>query len=139
MTFYVVCNAHKDSDVTETLVPSATVTPERRRLLLRRRPIRLNQQSRRFQAIHPILNEGMRTCQPTKTKITTQLITHARPFWIRGPAREVIAADWRPLVDELHVSKLGSLHGLVRGSGAEPRPRILLSAHMDAIGLWSPY
>ena len=52
-----------------------------------------------------------------------------------GPVREVIARTWQPLVDELSTSRLGSLHGLRRGSGSEPRPRILLSAHMDAIGL----
>jgi len=56
-----------------------------------------------------------------------------------GPAREVIAETWRPLVDELAVSRLGSLHGLRRGedSGARqgPRPRIMIAAHMDAIGM----
>jgi endoglucanase len=52
-----------------------------------------------------------------------------------GPVREVIARTWQPLVDELSTSKLGSLHGLRHGCGSEPRPRILLSAHMDAIGL----
>lgn len=51
------------------------------------------------------------------------------------PVRTAIADAWRPLVDELTVSPLGSLHGLQRGSGAEPRPRILLAAHMDAIGM----
>ena len=38
-------------------------------------------------------------------------------------------------MDELSTSKIGSLHGLRRGSGAAPRRRVLLSAHMDAIGL----
>ena len=52
-----------------------------------------------------------------------------------GPVREVIARAWQPLVDELSTSRLGSLHGLRRGVGSDPRPRILLSAHMDAIGL----
>ncbi|HWQ46956.1 MAG TPA: M20/M25/M40 family metallo-hydrolase [Longilinea sp.] len=52
-----------------------------------------------------------------------------------APIRDVISAAWRPLVDELSTSRLGSLHGLRRGSGSEPRPRILLAAHMDAIGL----
>lgn len=51
------------------------------------------------------------------------------------PVREAIAEVWRPLVDELTVSRVGSLHGLKRGSASEPRPRILLAAHMDAIGL----
>lgn len=51
------------------------------------------------------------------------------------PVREVISEAWKPLVDELTVSRMGSLHGLKRGSAPEPRPRILLAAHMDAIGL----
>jgi endoglucanase len=52
-----------------------------------------------------------------------------------GPVRERIAQEWRPLVDELDVSKVGSLHGLRRGHGPEPRPRILLAGHMDAVGM----
>jgi endoglucanase len=52
-----------------------------------------------------------------------------------APVREVIAGTWKPLVDELTVSRIGSLHALKKGTGAEPRPRILLSAHMDAIGM----
>ena len=52
-----------------------------------------------------------------------------------APVRAVIAEAWQPLVDELSTSKIGSLHGLRRGAGPEPRQRILLSAHMDAIGL----
>ncbi len=51
------------------------------------------------------------------------------------PVRMVIEEAWKPLVDEMSVSKLGSLHGLRRGEGPDSRPRILLSAHMDAIGL----
>lgn len=52
-----------------------------------------------------------------------------------APVRQVIAETWQPLVHELSVSRLGSLHGLRRGQGAEPRRRILLAAHMDAIGM----
>ena len=52
-----------------------------------------------------------------------------------APIRELIADAWRPFVDEFSTSPLGSLHGLRRGQAAEPRPRILLAAHMDAIGL----
>ncbi|HQP07607.1 MAG TPA: hypothetical protein PLY85_01150 [Anaerolineaceae bacterium] len=52
-----------------------------------------------------------------------------------GPAREHIASAWKPLVDEMQVSPIGSLHALKKGYGSEPRPRILLAAHMDAIGL----
>jgi endoglucanase len=51
------------------------------------------------------------------------------------PAREVIKNAWHPLVDEISLSPLGSLHAFKRGTGPDPRPSILLAAHMDAIGL----
>jgi tetrahedral aminopeptidase len=51
------------------------------------------------------------------------------------PVREVISAAWEPLVDELQISRLGSLHGLRRGQGKAPRPALMIAAHMDAIGL----
>jgi putative aminopeptidase FrvX len=51
------------------------------------------------------------------------------------PIRGQIEEAWRPLTDEIHVSRLGSLHALRRGSLPEPRPSLLLAAHMDAIGL----
>lgn len=51
------------------------------------------------------------------------------------PARTIIEEAWQPLTDEMNVSRLGSLHGLRRGALPEPRPSLLLSAHMDAIGL----
>jgi putative aminopeptidase FrvX len=51
------------------------------------------------------------------------------------PVRELIEDSWRPLTDELSVSRLGSLHGLKRGTAPEPRRTILIAAHMDAIGL----
>jgi endoglucanase len=47
----------------------------------------------------------------------------------------MIEAAWRPLTDEIHYSRLGSLHGLRRGTAASPRPLLLLATHMDAIGL----
>jgi endoglucanase len=52
-----------------------------------------------------------------------------------GPIREIIAKAWGPLTDELSVSRIGSLHGLKKGQGADPRKRVLISAHMDAIGM----
>lgn len=51
------------------------------------------------------------------------------------PATEVIRCKWTPLVDELKLSKLGSLHGLRRGTGPEPRPSVMICTHSDAIGL----
>jgi len=52
-----------------------------------------------------------------------------------APVREVIAETWQPLVNELSTSRLGSLHGLRRGSMTEPRRSIMIATHMDAIGL----
>ena len=70
------------------------------------------------------------------TPFLKTLLSQAGLSAFETPVREVIADAWRPLVDELTVSRVGSLHGLRKGSAAsDKRPRILLSAHMDAIGL----
>ena len=50
-------------------------------------------------------------------------------------ARDVVRPMWEPLVDEIEVSRLGSLHALRHGRGAAPRPRVMLAAHMDVVGL----
>lgn len=52
-----------------------------------------------------------------------------------APAAKIIEEKWRLLVDETSFSRVGSLHGLKRGSGREPRPSIMIATHMDAIGL----
>lgn len=52
-----------------------------------------------------------------------------------GSTREIIQSAWEPVTDELTTSRLGSLHGLKRGQAPEPRPTLLIAAHMDAIGL----
>ena len=52
-----------------------------------------------------------------------------------GPIARLIEEKWRPLVDETSLSRVGSLHGLKRGSGEEPRPSIMIATHMDAIGM----
>ena len=51
------------------------------------------------------------------------------------PVRDVISSAWEPLVDELQISRLGSLHGLRRGQAEGSRPAVMIAAHMDAIGL----
>lgn len=48
---------------------------------------------------------------------------------------ELIAEKWRPLVDELLVSPLRSLHGIRKASLNGKSPTIMIAAHMDAIGL----
>jgi putative aminopeptidase FrvX len=47
---------------------------------------------------------------------------------------KIIEQAWIPIVDEISYSKLGSLHGLKKGSAAAPRPSILVAVHMDAVG-----
>ncbi len=53
------------------------------------------------------------------------------------PVATLIEQKWTPLVDELNRSKLGSIHGLKKGSvsGKDSRPSVLIATHMDAIGL----
>jgi endoglucanase len=72
----------------------------------------------------------------------TKLLSHLKEMisvsglsGYEGPICEIIAETWRPLTDELHTSRIGSLHGLRQGTGEYPRPSILLATHMDAIGL----
>lgn len=74
----------------------------------------------------------------TKTELLpllNSLLTSPGLSGHEGSIRAVIEPAWRPLVDEISVSRLGSLHALKKGSAAEPRPTIMLAAHMDAIGL----
>lgn len=51
------------------------------------------------------------------------------------PVAKLIEAKWRPLVDETRLSRVGSLHGLKRGSSKRKRPSIMIATHMDAIGM----
>jgi endoglucanase len=51
------------------------------------------------------------------------------------PVRDLIYETWQPLVDSLSQDKLGSLIALKHGIGREPRPKLMLAAHMDEIGL----
>jgi endoglucanase len=52
-----------------------------------------------------------------------------------APVARLIEEKWKPLVDEISTSRLGSLHALKRGKGKEKRPSIMIATHMDAIGL----
>jgi putative aminopeptidase FrvX len=53
------------------------------------------------------------------------------------PVANLIEKKWTPLVDEISRSRLGSIHGLKKGSvsGTLSRPSVLIATHMDAIGL----
>lgn len=60
-----------------------------------------------------------------------------------GPIANLIEQKWTPLVDEISRSKLGSIHGLKKGTQTKgfsradksPRPSVMIATHMDAIGL----
>ena len=52
-----------------------------------------------------------------------------------GPVANLIREKWEPLVDQISISHLGSLHGLKKGRGKSPRPSIMIATHMDSIGL----
>jgi len=52
-----------------------------------------------------------------------------------APVANLIAEKWRPLVDEVTTSRVGSLHGLKKGFGKSPRPAVMIATHMDAIGM----
>ncbi|MDY7075387.1 MAG: M42 family metallopeptidase [Chloroflexota bacterium] len=51
------------------------------------------------------------------------------------PVRDLVRQTWQPFVDEIREDKLGSLIALKRGIGPEPRPKLMLAAHVDEIGL----
>ncbi len=51
------------------------------------------------------------------------------------PIAKIIQEKWDTLVDETSISRVGSLHGLKKGSGKSPRPAVMIATHMDAIGM----
>jgi tetrahedral aminopeptidase len=51
------------------------------------------------------------------------------------PVAKIIEDKWRPLVHEISHGNLGSLSGLRRGTGKDPRPSVMVATHMDSIGL----
>jgi endoglucanase len=67
--------------------------------------------------------------------LLTDLISAPGISGYESGVRPLIENAWAPYTDQLSVSRLGSLHGLQRGTGAQPRPSILVATHMDAIGL----
>lgn len=57
------------------------------------------------------------------------------PSGHEGRVREAVRASWAPLTDEVHIDRLGSLWAVRHGTGPAPRPKLMLAAHMDSIGL----
>jgi len=52
-----------------------------------------------------------------------------------APVREVVSQEFAQHSHEVRVTKMGSVVGVRHGSGPEPRRKVMLSAHMDEIGL----
>jgi endoglucanase len=46
-----------------------------------------------------------------------------------------LQAAWAPLADEIQRTPVGSVHAIRRGKGKRHSPSVLLTAHMDAVGL----
>lgn len=52
-----------------------------------------------------------------------------------APVRQILRTAWEGLADEYSVDGLGTLLAIKRGSDPAPRRRVLVTAHMDEIGL----
>ena len=65
-----------------------------------------------------------------------QLLTETPgPSGYEQPVAAAIEEAWRPYVDSFNRDRVGNLIALKQGQGQEPRPRLLLAAHMDEIAL----
>jgi len=49
--------------------------------------------------------------------------------------RDLVREEFGRYADEVRTDVLGNVIAVKRGSGPEPRPSIMLAAHMDEIGL----
>ena len=79
---------------------------------------------------------------PAILSFLSSLISVSGVSGFEAPVAKLIEEKWRPLVDEISTSRVGSLHGLKKGNAAldkaadkKPRPTILIATHMDAIGM----
>jgi putative aminopeptidase FrvX len=52
-----------------------------------------------------------------------------------APVREIVREEFARHSHEVRVTKMGSVVGVRHGSGTAPRRKVMLSAHMDEIGL----
>jgi len=67
--------------------------------------------------------------------LLTALSAAPGPSGHEAPVAALLRATWASLVDTFESDGLGSLIATRRGSGPEPRPRVMLCAHMDEIAL----
>ena len=56
-----------------------------------------------------------------------------------APVASLIEEKWRPLVDEISISRVGSVHGLKKSNSTRSKkkssPSVMIATHMDAIGM----
>lgn len=57
------------------------------------------------------------------------------PSGREGSVCDIIKEQWTPYVDEIRVDAMGNLIAVQNGCGSAPRPKLMLAAHMDEIGL----
>ena len=68
-------------------------------------------------------------------KLLQTLTETAAPSGHEQQIAQVITDLWEPYVDSLNIDRVGSLIAVKNGRAPAPRPRLLLAAHMDEIGL----
>jgi endoglucanase len=69
------------------------------------------------------------------TELLRQLSQAAGVTGYEDDVRALVREALTPLADEFRTDALGNLIAVQYGEGAEPRPAIMLAAHMDEIGL----
>lgn len=69
------------------------------------------------------------------TTFLKSLISTAGLSGFETPVAKLIEQKWRTIVDETSVSRVGSLHGLKKGTGKGRCPSVMIAAHMDSIGM----
>ena len=68
-------------------------------------------------------------------KLLQTLTETPGPSGFEQSAATVLHELWEPLVDSISTDRIGTVIGLKKGQGSEPRPRLLIAAHLDEIGL----
>jgi len=68
-------------------------------------------------------------------KLLKTLTETGAPSGYEEQIAPVVQELWEPFVDTISVDRVGSLIAVKNGRASEPRPRLLLAAHMDEIGL----
>ena len=68
-------------------------------------------------------------------ELLKELTETPAPSGYEARVAEIIRNMWEPFVDSTSLDRVGSLIAVRDGQSASPRPRILLAAHMDEIGL----